>query len=117
MFLLAGIERCEMKLRVMGFIHNFDETLKTIGPQINSLIAASNALLSSKRLKQLFEVILGNYFFFLTKKKRILLKLTKWKILSIAFGNYLNSAKRGGAFGFKLNALDKVNFFLESFLM
>jgi len=47
------------------------------------VIAAAGSIKSSVKLKKIFEVIL-------------------------AFGNYMNSAKRGGAYGFKLSALDRV---------
>lgn len=49
--------------------------------QIYAIIAGSNSVKSSKKFRSLLEVIL-------------------------AFGNYLNSYKRGPAYGFKLQSLD-----------
>jgi formic-like protein len=49
--------------------------------QIYAIISASTSVKSSKKFKNLLEVIL-------------------------AFGNYLNSSKRGPAYGFKLQSLD-----------
>lgn len=38
------------------------------------------------------------------------------KVLEVvlAFGNYMNSAKRGGVFGFKMSSLDSVGFLVYS---
>ena len=52
--------------------------------QVDAVIAASKSVVSSDHLKKVFEVIL-------------------------AFGNYMNSSKRGGAYGFKLQTLDIVS--------
>ncbi|KAJ6633944.1 hypothetical protein lerEdw1_014237, partial [Lerista edwardsae] len=49
--------------------------------QLNSVIAASMSLKSSTKLRQILEIVL-------------------------AFGNYLNSSKRGAAYGFRLQSLD-----------
>lgn len=51
---------------------------------MDAVIAASKSVVSSDHLKKVLEVIL-------------------------AFGNYMNSSKRGGAFGFKLQSLDVVS--------
>jgi len=51
---------------------------------VDAVIAASKSVVSSDHLKKVLEVIL-------------------------AFGNYMNSSKRGGAFGFKLQSLDIVS--------
>lgn len=48
---------------------------------MQAIISASSSVKNSKKLRQLLEVIL-------------------------AFGNYMNSAKRGPAYGFKLQSLD-----------
>lgn len=50
---------------------------------MNSVIVAADGLLSSKKLKKLLEVIL-------------------------AFGNLMNSQRRGGVYGFKLGVVDKL---------
>ena len=47
------------------------------------MISASNSIVASKRLRRVLEVIL-------------------------AFGNYMNSAKRGPAYGFRLQSLDNL---------
>ncbi len=52
--------------------------------QVDAVIAASKSVLASEHLKKVFEVIL-------------------------AVGNYMNSSKRGGAYGFKLQSLDIVS--------
>uniref|UniRef100_A0A3Q3EWN2 FH2 domain-containing protein n=1 Tax=Labrus bergylta TaxID=56723 RepID=A0A3Q3EWN2_9LABR len=49
--------------------------------QLNALIAASMSIKSSSKLKKILEIIL-------------------------AFGNYMNSSKRGAAYGFRLQSLD-----------
>ena len=48
------------------------------------MIAASKSVVSSGHFKKVLEIIL-------------------------AFGNYMNSSRRGGAFGFKLQSLDVVS--------
>nr|CAD7572082.1 unnamed protein product [Timema californicum] len=56
--------------------------LRNIGEtQIHAIISASSSVKSSKKLRRVLEIIL-------------------------AFGNYLNSSKRGPAYGFKLQSLD-----------
>ena len=52
--------------------------------QGDAVIAASKSVVASDHLKKVFEVIL-------------------------AFGNYMNSSKRGGVYGFKLQSLDIVS--------
>jgi len=68
----------------MIFLGNFNETFLTLTPQIAAIIAASMSIKSSGKLKKLLEVIL-------------------------AFGNYMNSAKRGAVYGFKLQSLETVS--------
>ena len=51
--------------------------------QLDAVIAASMSIRNSKKVKQMLEIIL-------------------------AFGNYMNSAKRGAVYGFKLQSLDMV---------
>ncbi|GFG38927.1 hypothetical protein Cfor_11083, partial [Coptotermes formosanus] len=58
-----------------------DKFLLQLGKQIHALISASSSVKSSKKLRRVLEIIL-------------------------AFGNYLNSSKRGPAYGFKLQSLD-----------
>ncbi|KAF2982503.1 hypothetical protein EK904_012912 [Melospiza melodia maxima] len=51
--------------------------------QLNAIIAASMSLKSSSKLRHILEIVL-------------------------AFGNYMNSSKRGAAYGFRLQSLDAV---------
>ncbi len=80
---LARIERCESKLRAISLIENFEEIKNTLDPQLNAVITACNSVKSSVKLKRVLEMVL-------------------------AFGNYMNSSRRGGAYGFKISALDRV---------
>jgi hypothetical protein len=47
-----SLERFETKLRVMAYIGYFDELVHSIGPQIDSVLAASEALTSSEPFKK-----------------------------------------------------------------
>ena len=77
MFETLSIERYESRLRVMTYIGFFDEIISTVVPQIDAVLRASEALMASATFMKLLEIVL-------------------------AFGNYMNSAKRGPAYGFKL---------------
>jgi len=61
MLSLTVVERGDVKLKVMLFMHNFKDVSSGLRPQIDAIYAASNAILSSTRMKKLFEVILGNF--------------------------------------------------------
>lgn len=78
---LGKVERISAKLSIMNYIGNFFDNIHLITPQIHAIISASSSVKSSKKLRRVLEVIL-------------------------AFGNYLNSSKRGPAYGFKLQSLD-----------
>ncbi|XP_031850539.1 formin-like protein isoform X1 [Nomia melanderi] len=78
---LGKVERISTKLSIMNYIGNFFDNLHLITPQIYAVISASSSVKSSKKLRAVLEIIL-------------------------AFGNYLNSSKRGPAYGFKLQSLD-----------
>ncbi|KAG5678209.1 hypothetical protein PVAND_007901 [Polypedilum vanderplanki] len=78
---LTKVERISSKLSIMNYMGNFFDSIHLISPQIYSIISASTSVKSSKKFKALLEVIL-------------------------AFGNYLNSFKRGPAYGFRLQSLD-----------
>jgi hypothetical protein len=78
---LHHMERLKPRLQVMSYIGNLDEDLQLAIPQIDAVIAASKSLIASDSFKKILEVIL-------------------------AFGNYINSSKRGGVYGFKLQSLD-----------
>ncbi len=83
MYETSKIEKYEERLKVMAYIGFFDELILTVGPQIDAVIAASKVLLTSKRFRRILEVVL-------------------------AFGNYMNSQKRGPAYGFKLESFDRL---------
>lgn len=51
--------------------------------QVQAILSASRSLVASKKLRAFLEIVL-------------------------AFGNYLNSGKRGPAYGFKLQSLDSL---------
>ena len=74
---LSKVERITTKLAVMAYIANFSETANTVQPQVHSVIMASRSVRTSEKFHQLLEIIL-------------------------AFGNYMNGAKRGPAYGFKI---------------
>ncbi|XP_071811817.1 formin-like protein 2 isoform X2 [Apostichopus japonicus] len=78
---LSKVLRVKDKLDIMCFMGNFQDVLQGLKPQLNALLSASFSVKNSTQLKRLLEIIL-------------------------AFGNYLNSAKRGSAYGFKLQSLD-----------
>ncbi|XP_059622727.1 formin-like protein isoform X1 [Phlebotomus argentipes] len=81
MMQLAKVERISSKLSIMNYIGNFFDSIHLISPQIYAIINGSSSVKSSKKLKAVLEIIL-------------------------AFGNYMNSSKRGPAYGFKLQSLD-----------
>ncbi|XP_052681446.1 formin-like protein 3 isoform X2 [Crassostrea angulata] len=81
MLQLSKIERLSQKLHIMSFIGNFNENVHHLAPQVNAIIAASMSLRSSTKVRKILEIIL-------------------------AIGNYMNSAKRGAVYGFKLQSLD-----------
>ncbi|KAF2352706.1 Formin FH2 domain [Trinorchestia longiramus] len=83
MFHLSKIDRLATKLSIMSFLANFTDSLHCITPQIHAIITASRSVKNSAKLRRLLEVIL-------------------------AFGNYMNSSKRGPAYGFKLSSLDNL---------
>lgn len=75
------IPRLSQRIATLTFMGNFPENLKRIQPQLDSIISASMSIKSSAKLKKMLEIIL-------------------------AFGNYMNSSKRGAASGFRLQSLD-----------
>ncbi|XP_064401233.1 formin-like protein 2 isoform X2 [Halichondria panicea] len=78
---LYRVERLQARLNVMIFMGNFEEDIGILIPQIDAVIAASKSVTSSDHFKKVLEIIL-------------------------AFGNYMNSSKRGGVYGFKVASLD-----------
>ncbi|KAG8178307.1 hypothetical protein JTE90_026278 [Oedothorax gibbosus] len=81
LFQLCKVERLSQKLHIMSYMASFGENIQLITPQIHAVIAAARSIKNSKKVKRILEVIL-------------------------AFGNYMNSSKRGPAYGFKLQSLD-----------
>eukprot|EP00043_Microstomoeca_roanoka_P008796 m.84566 g.84566 ORF g.84566 m.84566 type:complete len:956 (+) comp14393_c0_seq1:225-3092(+) len=83
MFEMLSVDRYESRLRVMAYVGYFDELVLTVVPQIEAVISASESLINSASFRKLLEIVL-------------------------AFGNYMNSAKRGPAYGFKLATFDRL---------
>ncbi|XP_048478769.1 formin-like protein isoform X1 [Plutella xylostella] len=78
---LTKVERISAKLSIMSYMGNFFDNIHLITPQIHAIISGSSSVKSSQKLRNVLEIIL-------------------------AFGNYMNSSKRGPAYGFKLQSLD-----------
>lgn len=62
---------------------NFDDTVNLVNPSLTTVSAASNSVKGARKFHKILELIL-------------------------AFGNYMNSGKRGAVYGFKLQSLDSV---------
>ncbi|KAM4524350.1 formin-like protein 1 isoform 2-T2 [Odontesthes bonariensis] len=77
----SRIPRLSQRISTLTFMGNFPESVQLVQPQLNAIIAASMSIKSSSKLKKILEIIL-------------------------AFGNYMNSSKRGAAYGFRLQSLD-----------
>ncbi|XP_037544693.1 formin-like protein 1 [Nematolebias whitei] len=75
------IPRLTQRIHTLTFMGNFPESVRRLQPQLDSIIAASMSIKSSAKLKKILEIVL-------------------------AFGNYMNSSKRGAAYGFRLQSLD-----------
>jgi len=83
MYEMLAVDRYESRLRVMSYIGTFDETLLNSQPQVDALLMASKNLTNCPAFEKLLEIIL-------------------------AFGNYMNSHKRGSAYGFKLETFERL---------
>nr|XP_033773838.1 formin-like protein 1 isoform X1 [Geotrypetes seraphini] len=81
MIQFSKIPRLSERINIMTFLGNFSDTAQRLTPQLNAIIAASMSLKSSSKLQNILEIVL-------------------------AFGNYMNSSKRGAAYGFRLQSLD-----------
>ncbi|XP_034271871.1 formin-like protein 1 isoform X2 [Pantherophis guttatus] len=81
MIKFSKIPRLAERMNIMTFLGSFADTVQLLLPQLNFLIVASMSVKSSTKLRQILEIVL-------------------------AFGNYLNSSKRGAAYGFRLQSLD-----------
>uniref|UniRef100_A0A915PKL7 Formin-like protein n=1 Tax=Setaria digitata TaxID=48799 RepID=A0A915PKL7_9BILA len=78
---LVKIERFEHKIKIMSFMATFDESADLLEPQFVNLTAASKCVREATKFHRLLEVLL-------------------------AYGNYMNSGRKGGVYGFKLSSLD-----------
>uniref|UniRef100_H3D2A0 Formin like 1 n=1 Tax=Tetraodon nigroviridis TaxID=99883 RepID=H3D2A0_TETNG len=81
MLRFGKISRLSQRLSTLTFMGNFPDTVKRLQPQLNSIISASMSIKSSTKLKKILEIVL-------------------------AFGNYMNSSKKGAVYGFRLQSLD-----------
>jgi len=81
---LSKIERLSTKLDIMSFMSTFYENAHAIKPRIETVYLASKGTRNSRKFQKILEIIL-------------------------AFGNYMNSAKKGSAYGFKLSSLDNLH--------
>ncbi|XP_031416637.1 formin-like protein 1 [Clupea harengus] len=75
------IPRLTHRISTLTFMGNFSDSVQMLQPQLDAILAASMSIKSSTKLKKILEIIL-------------------------AFGNYMNSGKRGAAYGFRLQSLD-----------
>ncbi|CAI4230509.1 unnamed protein product [Auanema sp. JU1783] len=80
---LCTIERLEHKLNVMKIMAEFDECSALLEPQFTHITAASKCAKEATQFHRVLEIIL-------------------------AYGNYMNSGKRGGVYGFKISSLDSL---------
>ncbi|XP_067825184.1 formin-like protein 1 isoform X2 [Heptranchias perlo] len=81
MIKFSKIPRLSERMTIMIFMGNFNDSVQLLTPQLNAIIAASMSIKSSTKLKKILEIIL-------------------------AFGNYMNSSKKGAVYGFRLQSLD-----------
>ncbi|KAI5255948.1 Formin-Like Protein 2 [Manis pentadactyla] len=81
MLRFSRIQRLPERMATLTFLGNFPDTAQLLMPQLNAVIAASMSIKASDKLRQILEIVL-------------------------AFGNYMNSSKRGAAYGFRLQSLD-----------
>ena len=81
--LSTKVERLKAKLEIMSFMSYFFERVHSIQPRIDSVCLASKNTHNAKKFQKILEIIL-------------------------AFGNYMNSSKKGSAYGFRLKSLDSL---------
>uniref|UniRef100_A0A158R454 Formin-like protein n=1 Tax=Syphacia muris TaxID=451379 RepID=A0A158R454_9BILA len=81
---LIKIERFEHKVKIMSFMATFEESANLLEPQFSTLTAASKCVREADKFHKILEVLL-------------------------AYGNYMNSGRRGGVYGFKLSSLDTLS--------
>jgi len=83
LFKLSQVPRAKAKLSLLMNMENAEEVMKRVSPSAEAVVVASSSLMQSRNLKKLFEVIL-------------------------AYGNLMNSSRRGGVYGFKLSVFDRL---------
>jgi len=81
---MSTVERLETKLKIMHFMSTFYDNLHAIQPRVDAIYLASKNTRNSKKFQKILEIIL-------------------------AFGNYMNSSKKGSMYGFKLQGLDQLH--------
>lgn len=83
LFEMSQIFHYEQRLHALFYKKKFHERITELQPKVEVLLAASNEVGQSKKLKKVLEIIL-------------------------ALGNYMNKGTRGNAYGFKLQSLNKI---------
>ena len=79
----ASVKRFNTKINIMAYMASFDENVASLRPQITVVTSAARNLRNNSKVKKILEIIL-------------------------AFGNYMNSSKKGPCYGFKLSSLDSL---------
>ncbi|KHJ45552.1 hypothetical protein D918_04289 [Trichuris suis] len=82
---LCHVERLAQKLQILNFMGTFKESAATIVPVLDCVTNASQSLRKATKFGRILEVIL-------------------------AYGNYMNSSKKGGVYGFRVKSLDMLPF-------
>lgn len=83
MYKLHSVERGKQRLTLMMQIESCGDAAKSVMPAAMSVLIASSSVTESAKLKKVLQIIL-------------------------AFGNRMNSNRRGGAWGFKLTVFDRL---------
>ncbi|KAH8878334.1 Formin-like protein 3 [Schistosoma japonicum] len=81
---LCKVERLGPRLEIILFMNSFEDNLNVVNSKIGAVRSASLALKKSCKFRAILEIIL-------------------------AFGNYMNSSRRGIAYGFRLQSLDALS--------
>jgi hypothetical protein len=99
---LTKVERISSKLSIMNYMGNFFDSIHLISPVRKLYILFYEIIISKETsfLQQIYSIISASTSVKSSKKFRLLLEVV------LAFGNYLNSSKRGPAYGFRLQSLD-----------
>lgn len=101
---LTKVERIGSKLAIMNYMGNFFDSLHLINPVsifvVFEVQSYRFSYIQKFRFQQIAAVLNASKSVKQSKKFRSVLEIV------LAFGNYLNSSKRGPAYGFKLQSLD-----------